>query len=222
MLKIAVYDSGFGGELFADFLKEELDVAEVVRVIDWRNADQILGNRRSARKAAETAIRPYIGRVDLIVFANHLLTSTSLKYFKHKYKTQKFSGFELTSPDTFIGHPTFILATKAVTRTFYYRNFVSKLKRKVATIILDDWPAKIDDGELSLEEIQEKIKLAVLKYGFSPDELILACSQFTDIKDELIKSFNHSIKIYDSFSDAYYQVCKILKLRGGAYRKQRK
>ena len=55
MLKIVVFDSGFGGELFADRLESEIPVVEVIRVIDWRSANQILSSPRGARKAAEKA-----------------------------------------------------------------------------------------------------------------------------------------------------------------------
>ena len=92
MLKIVVLDSGFGGELFADKLKENLQVMEIIRVIDWRNADKYMHGKREARHAAEEALRPYIGRVDLIIIANFLLSITSLKYFRRKYKNQRFVG----------------------------------------------------------------------------------------------------------------------------------
>ena len=88
MIKVIVFDSGYGGELFADLLEESIPILEVIRVIDWRNADKILSSAKTARKIAETALRPYLGKVDLIIFANYLLTITSLKYFSHKYKEQ--------------------------------------------------------------------------------------------------------------------------------------
>ena len=48
MLKIVVFDSGFGGELFADIIEEELPVVEVIRVIDWRNAKELQNNPRKS------------------------------------------------------------------------------------------------------------------------------------------------------------------------------
>ena len=95
MLKIVVYDGGYGGELFADQLEEELSVAEIIRVIDWRNADQLLCSPKKARKTAMRALDPYIGQVDLIVLANYFLTATSLKYFTRKFKSQQFVGLKL-------------------------------------------------------------------------------------------------------------------------------
>lgn len=210
MLKIVVYDSGFGGELFADKLKEELAVVEIIRVIDWRNAEAILSGKRTARKVAEAGLRPYIGKVDLIVFANHLLSLSSLKYFRKKYKNQAFIGFDLIHPATFMNRQTLILTTKALARSVKFRRFTACLKRDVKVVSLDSWPAKIDDGELTLTDI----KILRLRLGsFHPEEIILACSQFNDIKAELRQVFGPNVKIYDSFTEAFYSICKTLKIR---------
>ncbi len=221
MLKVVVFDCGYGGEFFADQLEEELPIIEVIRVIDWRNADKIQSNSKSARKLARSALRPYLNKVDLIIFANYFLTITSLKYFKRKYKNQKFLGLNLRKPDTFIKRDVLILTTKPVTHTINYYNFLFQLKRKTKTLALDDWPAKIDDGELSELEIRETLKILINKEDINPEEVILACSQFNDIKNELKNFFGHNLKIYDSFDDTIRKTCKILNLRGGAGKKHK-
>lgn len=220
MLKIVVYDSGFGGELFADYLEAELGVAEIIRAIDWRHADELLKGRKSARKVAEESLRPYIGQVNLIIFANHLLTATSLKYFRRKYRSQIFIGFRLVAPDSLDKRPTLILTTTAMSHTVNYYNFIFRLKCQTMTVLEDDWFAKIDDGELTQDEIKARLMKHTLNKGFIPKNLILAGSQFSDIKNELRKTLGHNIKIHDSFSLAYRDTCKILKIRGGNYRKK--
>ena len=218
MLKVVVFDSGYGGELFADYLSEELPIIEIIRVIDWRNADKILENPHSARKVAESSLRPYINRVDLIIFANFLLTATSLKYFKRKYKNQKFIGIDLEEPSTFIKHDVLILTTKAMAKTMSHYNFIVHLKRKIKVMSLDSWPQKIDDGELTPPEIKEAIAHRLIKENnFLPKEIILGCAHFYDIKTELNNAFSHSVKIYDGFFKTTRNVCKILKIRGGSF-----
>lgn len=214
MLKVVIFDSGYGGELFADLLEEVIPIAEITRVIDWRNADDLLLSAKSARKTADKALEPYIGKVDLIVFANYLLSATSLNYFNHKYKSQKFIGLGFKKPDTFIRRDLIILTTKAVAKTLAYRKFVFQLNHRVKTVTLDTWPAKIDDGELSEQEIRVTLKQSLQGKSFNPEEMVLACSQFNDIKSELKKAFNSKLKIYDSFNDTVREVCKILKIRG--------
>lgn len=219
MLKVVVFDGGYGGELFADKLEEELPVIEVIRVIDWRNADKLLLSAKDARRVAKEALRPYIGRVDLIVFANHLLTATSLNYFRRKYSLQKFVGLELKEPDTFINRETLILTTKAVIRTTKFFNYLLKLKRNCKTLALDEWPNKIDDGELDTEEIRNVLSDFMFGKKFYPKEVILLCAQFCDVKNEIRNVVGNNTRIYDSFDDCVRNVCKALRLKGGAMRR---
>ncbi len=214
MLNVVVFDSGYGGEFFADWLEEEIPVVKVTRVIDWRNADLLLENPKKARKIAIDDLHPHIGKADLIVLANHLLTVTSLKYFCNKYKTQKFVGFDLAKPDRFIKRKVLVLTTRAVSKTIYYHNFIFRLKTKTKTLCLDDWPALIDDGELSEEDIISTIEEFLKKEKFRPEEIILACSQFQDIKNILTKHFGKKVRIYDSYDSTMRQICKALRLRG--------
>ena len=221
MLKVVVYDSGYGGEFFADALEAELPIAEVIRVIDWRNADRMLVNSRSARKLAEHALRPYIGRVDLIIFANYLISLTSLKYFRRKYKKQQFLGLSLKNPDTFVKRDIMMLTTKAVTRTIKYHNFIFHSNRKIKTLTIDSWPTKIDDGELTLNEIKNTIKAFIDREKLHPKEIILACSQLNDIKTELRAVLGGDLKIYDSFKDTIYNTYRLLDIRGGVRKKKK-
>lgn len=214
MLKVIVFDSGYGGEFFADYIEEQLPTIEVIRVIDWRNAEKYLKSPRSARVAAEAALRPYFKKVDLIIFANHLLTLTSLKFFRREYKTQKFVGMKLKHPETFVKKNVLILTTKAVSKTINYHNFLFQIKKRTKTLILNSWPQKIDDGELSEDEIKVIIYSFLGRTQFNPDEVILACSQFNDIKNVLKTILGKQVIIYDSYKDTVIEACKTLKIRG--------
>ena len=222
MLRIVIFDSGYGGELLADRLKEELPVAEIVRVIDWRNAKKLQSSARAARSVARSALRPYIGRVDLIVFANYLLTATSLKYFQRKFRGQKFLGVGLTHPGTFCKQHTLILTTTALAKTMSYRRYLLQLRRKVDTLCLDTWPELIDDGELTYDEIRYRLEKFFEKKGYVSDEIILACSQFKDIENSLRQVTRNRAKIYDSSDDVVCKTCQVLKIRGGAVRKSKR
>jgi glutamate racemase len=221
MLKIVVLDSGYGGELFADKLKEQLNIVEVIRVIDWRNAEKYLYKKREARLAAEEALRPYLGKVDLIVIANYYLTITSLKYFCRKYTKQKFVGINFTMPSTFIDRNTLVLTTSAVAKTLSYHNYLFSLRRRnIVTMTLDDWPGKIDDGELTRDEIEETLMDLIITRKFFPREIIIACSQFNDIVPDLRSIFKNQIRIHESFPDLYNDTCRVLRIRGGVLKQK--
>ena len=209
MLKIVVMDSGYGGELLADYLETELPVVELTRVIDWRNVEKYQNNVKTMRKHAERALRPYLGKVDLIVFANYYLSITSLKYFRRKYENQNFIGLELHYPSNF-KYQTHILTTKVLARTFSYKKFVHKIKGR--TLVLDDWPILIDDGELGHAKIRRD--LSAINDG-KTTQVILACSQFVELKEELRRVLGHNLKIIDNFDEVLRSTCHILKIRGG-------
>ena len=214
MLKVVIFDSGYGGEFFADLFEEVFPTVEVVRVIDWRHAKEYLTSPRKARRLAVAALRKHIGEVDLIILANHLLAATSLKHFRKIYKNQQFIGLELKQPDTFLKRNTVIITTKAVTRTLNYHHYVFKTKRRLMVITPDSWPAKIDEGVLTEREIAETIRSKCCPKHY-PEEIILACSHFDDIKAMLRHSFGQNVKIYDSFSDTIREAARVLHIRGG-------
>lgn len=213
MLKIVIFDSGYGGENFADQLESELPTTEIIRVIDWRSAEEILKSPKRARVLAESALSPFIGKVDLIIIANYLISATSLKYYCRKYKNQKFIGFTLNPKRIVPGKPTLILTTKAITKKFTYFNFIPH--NNTRTVCLDNWPALIDDGELTEEKFKTNLEFAVNKIKkFIPKQIFLACSQFTELTPEFRKFFGHNIRIVDSFEDTIEETFKILNIRG--------
>jgi len=214
MLKIVVFDSGYGGEFFADQLAEELPIVEIIRVIDWRHADQLLLNAKTARKTADEALRPYINKADLIIFANYLLTLTSLQFFRKKYPNQRFIGMSLEQPKSLQKKEIIpILTTKAVAKSLKYQNFIFRLRCKTKTITLDTWPAKIDDGELESDEI--KLALTPFFEKYRPSSIILICSQFHDLRPELKRIYGPKLKIYDNFYETIKNINRTLKIRGG-------
>ena len=216
MLKIVVFDSGFGGELFADYLEEELPVVEIIRVIDWRHADLLQDDQHSARKTAEEALAPYIGKVDMIVFANYLLTVTSLRYFRKKYETQKFTGLNLYFEDSRGESSTVVLTTRALARTTRYRYYARRIKAR--TVVLNDWPILIDDGELSHEKFC--LDLLPSKLNYAPTKLILALGQLRELEPKLRDFYGHNIKIIDHFEDTFQEICHTLKIKGGVKKKK--
>ena len=218
MLKVVVYDGGFGGELFADLLEKELPVFEVVRVIDWRNAEALNQGSRSARQVAEQALQAYFGKVDLIVLANHLLSMTSLRYFRRKYPGQKFVGINLELPTGAKKRDFVVLTTQAVARTMKFRYYKWQLRAKAKILKLDAWPGMIDDGELNEREIATTFQTAAILRE-QPRDVVLACATFRDVTPEINNYFNQKVRVYDGFEAALKAICRVLKIRGGIGKK---
>lgn len=91
MLKIVVFDSGWGGELVADYLEKELGVVEVTRVIDWANAPYEGKTLMEITDLAECQLKDYIGKFDVVVLGGYLV-SLALETLKQRHPEQKFVG----------------------------------------------------------------------------------------------------------------------------------
>ena len=208
MKKIIIFDSGFGGEMFADYVENEIAVIDIIRVIDWHNAACYLKNITVARSAALAALRPYIGRVDIIVIANHFLAETSLGFFRHKFKNQKFIGFSNNCLTKFSKDSNnLILATTSMSR-----HLISyKFKKNFREVYLDAWVQKIDDGELTPDDVKRDLYKYV---AFAPSHIILCCTQFTDIKPILYKLFGQHVIIENGYKYVFRELCQELGFRG--------
>lgn len=87
MRRIVVFDTGWGGELVADYLARELSVVEVVRVIDWGH--EVYSGLALDIDAAIQCLVPYIGRVDAIVLGGYTV-GIMLQALRSAYPEQVF------------------------------------------------------------------------------------------------------------------------------------
>lgn len=85
--RILVFDSGWGGELVADYLTRELGVVEIVRVIDWKHKFYADGTLDTDE--AIGCLAPYVGTVDLVVLGGYV-AGTLLSVLSEAYPEQLF------------------------------------------------------------------------------------------------------------------------------------
>lgn len=89
MLKIVVFDGGMGGEAVADYLDQELQIVEIIRVIDWEHAPYDGKSTTAICKLAESQLAPYFNKVDLIVLGGYA-AAQGIDYLRTSYPDQKF------------------------------------------------------------------------------------------------------------------------------------
>lgn len=217
MLKIVVYDGGRGGELFAKHLKEQLPLVEIIPIIDKAHPELLRCGKRKARAIVCEAIASHVGKVDLIVIANHFIAATSLEYFRKKYPGQKFIGFSLPQPDTFVSRPTLVLTTSSLERRLVFKKYVRSLRRELKILSPDQLIPKIDDSSINYCDVR---KIIVQRAKIKPDELILVCSHYSALISSLRLAYGRNLKIHDSYAETCHEVYRTLKIRG--YYKKRK
>ena len=89
MAKIAVFDSGWEGDNCADFISSELGIFQVDRIIDWKNFPYSYRKSTKIRELTKNALKPYIGRYEVIVLGSNIVTLHALEYLQKKFPKQK-------------------------------------------------------------------------------------------------------------------------------------
>ena len=211
MLKVAIFDSGWGGEMFADFVEQELATVEVIRVIDWRHAPYCRRKEAEVRGLMEQALKPYIGRVSVIVIASNLASAVGLEYLRRKYPGQKFTGFEIGLTHRLQAKRIVVITTRMVRKTKQYKKFLRKMDARVMTVECDDWISLIDDGEMTKEKIKEKLEETI---KLSPEVAIFGCTHLNEEKKTIEKVLGWQTVVVDGYGEAFRGLCRELGLRG--------
>ena len=215
MLKVLVFDSGWGGELFADYLEKELGIVDVIRLIDWRNAPHGEYDEESLRALTEFLICPYIGRVDIIVLASYVITESALNWLRERYPGQTFLGFEirLFSVMRYARVERILMASSEyILKCPHYLSAKKRLESVsgVQVIPLDckGWTELIDSGNMTDATICQTLK----NYDWHRDMILLYNTHFLDIKPRLEELFGWRVRVEDDFKYVLGRIYSTLKL----------
>lgn len=161
MLKIIVFDGGCGGETVADFLADELGVIEVIKVIDRNHGSYENKSQVEICSLAERALKPYIDRVDLIVFGGYTV-SLALETLHAKYPHQKFVGLGINYHRILKSNPYPFKITALMQETLLDSPLRDELRDNLpfSTLAIPDcsgWSTLADQDQLSTDIIQKDL-----------------------------------------------------------------
>lgn len=236
MLKIVVFDGGWGGEVVANYLEEELNVVEIVRVIDWKNAPYDEKSVEEITKFAEENLQEFFGKVDLIVLGGYA-ASLAKETLCEKHPEQKFVGpeinYDLILRARCYPEQVAILAGKTVYDSLVRTEVREKLP--YSTLILPDcegWEELINEdmmtkeivrAELAWDFVLQKQKDDVFKENevktagrrkVKPDAVLILNTHFWDVREYLEEAFGWKVRMIDFRQKLLHDICYTLKLRG--------
>lgn len=161
MRKIVVFDGGWGGKIVANYLAEELGVVEVECLIDCGPCPYELMNSAEIYALAEESLRPYIGKVDLIVLGGYM-SSLALDALQNKYPNQHFVGmgvdYRLIYKTRHRPQSVTIMGDEPLPHLPIWSELRERLP-EVSLIAPDcsGWESLIDMGEMSPEVIRAEL-----------------------------------------------------------------
>lgn len=153
MLKVVVYDGDSGGEAVADFLADELQILDVVRVIDWEHAPYEDKSITEICRLADRCLKPYIGKSDLIILGGYTV-ALAVNYLQARYHKQKFlcvgvNYYRILKSRAYPERITVMMNNALIESTF-----CDELRRELpySTIVVPDcsgWEELSNTGQLS-------------------------------------------------------------------------
>ena len=222
-----VFDSGWGGELVADFLEEEIGVVEVIRVIDWRNAPYEQKNQREICDAIEEALSGFFGKVDVFVLAG-FASSRALDLIRKRRPMERFVGFRYgqfkRALKTNEGFKALILAEKSEQERPEFWRLVERLEERDIIVEIpncEGWAKMIDDGDMKIGLIEEELGKYVDSRRLGVDAVIICNTHFWDIRQEIREVLKWPAQIIDQKWEVLHAVCRALELKGGDGRRRK-
>lgn len=209
-MKIVIFDTGTGGELFSQYFSNLHPKAEIVTVIDRENSPYGGKSKEDIFKLTNKAVQKYIGKVDVIVLACNTATAVAIDEFREKYPEQVFIGFEpmlkTASKLTKTGK-VMVLATNATMKSDRYKAL--KLRFSEIDVIepnCDSWAKLIDNGTFT----QKEAKNALNEQLDGVDVIILACTHYVAASDIVQQVSGENIAVINPFNPVTKYVDKVV------------
>lgn len=155
MLKVVVFDGGWGGETVAQYLANELQILDILRVIDWENAPYEEKDTTEVCRLAELALLDYIHKVDLIVLGGYS-AAMALEYLRQKFPKQKFVAVGINYYRVLKTHHYPNRITILMNSPLLQTSLKEELKKNLpySTLSIPDcsgWEELTNSGEFSIE-----------------------------------------------------------------------
>lgn len=242
MLKVVVFDGGWGGEIVANYLEEELGIVEIIRVIDWKNTPYDEKSAEEIAGLAEENLQKYFGKVDLIVMGGYA-TGLAINRLSEKHPEQTFIGpkinYDLVLRARAYPEKVVVLAGKTVHNSLVRTE--TREKMPYSTLILPDcggWEELINEdmmtkeilrAELAWDFVLQKqkqklqsslndepgnVNVEYTRTKLKPDVVLILNTHYREIKENLEEIFGWRVRIIDFRQKLLHDICFALKLRG--------
>ncbi len=239
MLKVVVFDGGWGGEVVANYIEKELGVVEVVRVIDWKNTPYDDKTVEEITDLIEDNLRNYLGKVDLIVLGGYA-TGLATDILNERHPEQNFVGpkinYDLILRARCYPEQIAVLAGKITNNLLVSSEVREKLPD--STLILPDckgWEELINEDMMTKEILRTELACDFIlgkqrgkacreaekdkendtpREKLKPDAVLILNTHYWELREDLEDIFGWQVRIIDFKQKFLHDICAALKLRG--------
>ena len=212
-MKIGVFDSGIGGKAIAVRLQADYPDSEVLYVDDHENVPYGNRSKEDIVRLTDTAIQPLLNQgCDVIVLACNTATAAAIDILKATYPNTPFVGLEpMVKPAALITKSK-VIAICATPYTLQSERYIGLKEAYAADVTVlepdcSEWAGMIESDQTDMQEIADAIN-DVCAAG--ADVIVLACTHYHWIKDEIIKVANGRAEVIDPSDAISHRVGDVL------------
>ena len=197
-MKLGIFDSGRGGELVAQKLKELLPRHTYTVVNDLAHAPYGERSYDDIRRLTEAAIQPLLD-CDIIVIACNSATTAAIEWLRSRYPEQRFIGIEpMIKPAaelTKTGVIT-VCATPATLRSEAYQRLKERYAKDLTVMEPDceAWAQMIEENTMNDEKITEMVESAI---AGGSDVIVLGCTHYHWIKEKIVEAACPDVRVLE-------------------------
>jgi len=212
-MKIGVFDSGIGGKSIAEKLQADYLESEVMYVNDRKNVPYGSRSQQEIIQLTDAAIQPLLmQQCDVIVLACNTATAAAIELLKSRYPDVPFVGLEpMVKPAALLTQSgtIAICATPFTLSSDRYAGLKEKYAGDITVLEPDcsEWAGMIESDQTDIQEIANEIN-EVCSAG--ADVIVLACTHYHWIKEEIIKIAAGRAQVIDPSEAISRQVGTVL------------
>lgn len=220
MKNVVVVDSGWGGDLFSNLIKQELDIINLTRAIDY-DADYAHGLPMDICLSVAEAVKPHLDTADIIILASYEATITTIDYLRQKYPHKTFLGFEPQMADLLPSNTerasecTALIASTIVQNSVGYKIEKERLAatHHIIEINCDQWITWADADDLDCGKILDDLKRQNIQTKTPIDTALIYSTALADAKSILEDVFGWQLLSITDLNRTFWHLCKALGLK---------
>ena len=217
---IGIFDSGIGGLSVVKEIRKLLPNEDIFYVADQANLPYGERSIENVKEITDGVVRFLMNQdVKLIVIACNTATAVSLKWLRDHYPSMPFIGVVPAVKPAAAATKTRkigVLATPATFSTELFASLVSDyaINTEVIRCELPKLVNAIENGDLRNPSTKKLLQEYIEPLIKDVDMIVLGCTHFVFVKDQIQKIVGPDIEIIDSSEAIARQVSNILQKKG--------
>lgn len=194
-MRVGVFDSGIGGLTVLKNIYRHYPNNEYIYFGDTLNLPYGNKNKEELNNLSSLDVEFLLSKkVDMIIIACGTVSSNCIDYLKNKYN---IPIYDIISPTiSYLNNSDYqnigVIATNATINSHIFKNNLNKNIYEIAT---PDFVPIIENNKQ--EDLTKTINKYLKDYQNKIDILVLGCTHYPIIKEDINKYFNNQVKLLD-------------------------